>query len=507
MTHSQEVARPARDVVARDVVVGVDLGTTDTKALITTPDGRRIAFARRPTTWTITHDGRTETTGAALLDDVLSTVADALAAARESVDGRPVRVLGIGLAGLGESGVVLSPEGLEASPVIAWFDDRGGDELKRLDPALLAELPARTGLPVGAQWTLPKLLWLSGAGLAPRRGSRWLNVPEYIAYALCGEQISEPSLASRTALLDQATDAPWEDALTALGVGADFLPPLLPAGEAAGRVTECAVPELVGAVVTVAGHDHPVAAVGAGAVGRSDLFNSCGTAEVLLRSTPGRLGDGDRAALVARGVDAGRHALPGHSALIGGMRSGLLMRRVLHLVGAHDPEGRDAIDRRWTARTHAARAVSVRGGAIQDNEITLRLRDGASPDAAWAAALAHVAQRTTALLADMESVVGEHGRAVAAGGWTRLRSVRASKSAVVSRLTFCSEDQPGALGAALFAACAALEGASVETLSPLFTHASGPPPRADTDVPPPGRTTPPQTTGPPPPRLPADTHH
>ncbi|WP_127359192.1 FGGY-family carbohydrate kinase [Actinacidiphila soli] len=449
-----------------DVVVGVDLGTTDTKALVITPEGRRVSLARRPTTWTTTAEGRVETSGAALLGDVLATVADALSEASPGV-----RVLGIGLAGLGESGVVVGPRGEELSPVIAWFDDRGGRELKQLDAGLLAEFPARTGLAPIAQWTLPKLLHLRRTGLAPRPGSRWLNVPEFIAYALCGEQISEPSLASRTALLDQATGEPWDDALTALGVRRDFLPPLLAAGVAAGRVASCEVPELAAAVVTVAGHDHPVAAVGAGAVGRSDLFDSCGTAEVLLRSVPGTLGDGDRARLVGLGVDVGRHALPGHSALMGGMRSGLLMRRILDLVGAHEPGRRDALDRRWAPDADPAGHLSVQGGAGEDNDVILRLRDSVTPDAAWAATLAHIADRTSGLLADMESVVGDHSRAVAAGGWTRLRSVRTSKASVIPRLAFCPVDQPGALGAALFAACAALEGATVEALSPLFTVA------------------------------------
>ncbi len=53
-----------------ELVAGVDLGTTDTKAVLTRPDGETVAFARTPTTWTHESDGRLETTGAALADDV-----------------------------------------------------------------------------------------------------------------------------------------------------------------------------------------------------------------------------------------------------------------------------------------------------------------------------------------------------------------------------------------------------------------------------------------------------
>jgi sugar (pentulose or hexulose) kinase len=34
-----------------DLVAGVDLGTTETKAVLTQPDGLTVAFACRPTTW------------------------------------------------------------------------------------------------------------------------------------------------------------------------------------------------------------------------------------------------------------------------------------------------------------------------------------------------------------------------------------------------------------------------------------------------------------------------
>src|SRR5437660_1493656 len=66
------------------------------------------------------------------------------------------------------------------------------------------------------------------------------------------------------------------------GGGEAFLPPTAPAGTPAGRVTR-AVSGLRHAVLTVAGHDHLCASVGAGIV-PSEVFDSCGTAEAVLRS-------------------------------------------------------------------------------------------------------------------------------------------------------------------------------------------------------------------------------
>jgi sugar (pentulose or hexulose) kinase len=455
--------------VTRAVVVGVDLGTTDTKAVLTSPEGHTLAFARRATPWHTTAGGRQETTGAALVHGALGAVADALEELSRR-GGKAIRVTGLGIAGLAESGVLLDGEGRETSPVIAWFDDRGGAEFGALDPGFLRDFPGRTGLPVAPQWTLAKLLWLRGRAPTLPASARWLNVPEFLAWTLCGEQVSEPSLASRTGLLDQATGRPWDEALAAVGAPARLLPLSAPAGTAVGRISGCEqVPQLDGAVVTVAGHDHPVAAVGAGAVGAEDLFDSCGTAEVLLRSVPRALSDAERATLVGLGIEAGSHVLPGSAALIGGMRSGLVMRRVLALLGADEPAGREALDGRWCARTSASSGVVVSGGAIGDGDVIIRLRDGVSPELAWTATLDHLAERGAALLAAIESVVGEHRVAVAAGGWTRMRSVRETKTRTIPRLTFCPVEQPGARGAALFAACAAEPGATVADVAQRFT--------------------------------------
>jgi hypothetical protein len=121
-------------------------------------------------------------------------------------------------------------------------------------------------------------------------------------------------------------------------------------------------------------------------------------------------------------------------------------------------------------------AVTVSGGAIGDDDVVLRLRDGVDPDALWAATLDHLATRSADLLAAIGSVAGDHRAAVAAGGWTRMRSVREVKRRTIPRLTFCAVEQPGARGAALFAACAAEPGATVADVARRFAATMGDPP-------------------------------
>src|SRR5207247_9289937 len=88
------------------------------------------------------------------------------------------------------------------------------------------------------------------------------------------------------------------------------------------------------------------------------------------------------------------------------------------------------------------------------DDVVVRIQDGASPATIWTAAVRYTAEAARLLLTDIEKVAGPHRRAVAAGGWTRMASVRAAKSAVIDALSFSPVVQPGVPGAALLAAFA-----------------------------------------------------
>src|SRR5258705_1506 len=79
-----------------------------------------------------------------------------------------------------------------------------------------------------------------------------------------------------TGMFDVVEGRWWNEALAWSGAPAGLLPEPVLAGTAAGRAGD-AVRAARGAVLTVAGHDHLVAAVGAGAVEAGDVLDDCGT--------------------------------------------------------------------------------------------------------------------------------------------------------------------------------------------------------------------------------------
>lgn len=433
-----------------EVVVGVDVGTTSIKALALDLDGAVVGSASAPTVWNVGERGEVQ------IDiDVLADAAIAVIAEAATSPASPVKVIGIGIAGLAETGVVIDAQGRAVTPAIAWYDQRGAEELAALSVEFRAEFSAVTGLAAKAECSFSKLMWLRTHGYADLGRMRWLNALEYIAFRLTGVQATEPSLASRTGLIDQSAIRPWSVALDLIAATPDFLPDVVVAGTSVGVVRASAPEVLRGAVVSVAGHDHLVNSVGAGAVGGDDLFDSCGTADVILRTVPRTLTNDERARLVARGLSAGRHVLDGSTAILGATRSGLVLGRVLSMLGAQTREERRAIADTWQPEAERLSTVIVSEPGGWTNEVTVRLREDAAPQDVWAAAMNYVLDETSELIRAITDVAGGYQSAVAAGGWAHLDGVFRGKAHVMPGLTVSDVEQPGARGAAMFAAQAA----------------------------------------------------
>ncbi|WP_210492587.1 FGGY family carbohydrate kinase [Patulibacter sp. SYSU D01012] len=426
------------------VLIGLDVGTTSAKAVALDETGEVLGEGRRPTPW------RTVPTGAeldalALLDAARAALADAAAAA----GGRPVAAVGV--ASMGESGVLLDGRGTPVAPVIAWHDRRDEAEVARLGADLGADaLAVRTGLPLRAQWSLTKHRWLLDHHEGARSAVRRLGVAEWIVRGLGGEESSEASLASRTGWLELTGRAWWAEALEWSGATAGLLPPLAGAGTPLGVVTASGLPDaLAGAVLAVAGHDHQAAAVGLDAAGPGDLLDSCGTAEALIRTVAPDLRADAIRRLVAAGTTVGWHAAAGCWCVLGGTEGGLLLGRVLERLGVGS-QGLAALD----AEAGAAADVAVRVVRGVDGDVRIEPPD-APAGAVWRAAVAAAGEDARGLHAAIADVVGPAERVVVTGGWARSATVRAAKRATLGPFERRTDGEPGARGAALLAGLAA----------------------------------------------------
>lgn len=421
--------------------VGIDIGSTWVKALACTVDGAVEQEARRSTPWVSGPGGTAE-----LDAEHLAVLASELLA---EVTSGGATIDGIGVSGMAESGVVLRDDRVLA-PIIAWFDPRGADALAAASPELRRQVPAVTGLPLTAMASVWKLQHLRTAGL-DLRGGQWLSVPEFVVHRLGGVAAAETSLLARTGLLDQEAGVPWADALDLLGVDAGFVPEIRSAGTSWGTHPG------TGAALSVAGHDHLVASLAAHVTTPDTVYVSMGTAEALVRPVDGLLDAASRERLAADGIDVVRHVLPGRGVILAGVKTGLLLRRVLQLVGVNDAVGREAMDAAVLALPAGAERLLVVGGAHNDDGV-LQVRadvDGLSPAHLFAATLAHADDEVGRLLALIDEVAGPATHSVVSGGWSRMASVQAARRRVLPDPTFSPRSEDTAVGAALVGACAA----------------------------------------------------
>ena len=430
------------------LVAGIDVGSTGIKVLVARADDpeREVLREQVPTPWTTSGDA-TDLDSSALR----AALERLLVRADERLRERGERVSAIATTGMGESGFLVGPSGAPLAPAPAWFDPRGREELALVPAGIADEFAGRTGIPLGVQVTTTKIALRRAEGV-PLAGARFSSVPEWAARLLGADLVAERSLLGRTGLIDQDTGAAWPEMLEHLGADETLLPPVVAAGVPAGRADAAWVPDAFrGAVVTVAGHDHLVAAASAGlAADRYDV--SFGTAEVLLRVLETPLDRPARARLAAHLIDVVPHVVPGRWALVAGVKTGLLLRRALRMFGIADAAARDALDAEVMALPDELPAVETSGARNDDGSLRLAiLSDGVSPAAVFESILRHSNDEIRLLVQAIDRELPSATSSRLTGGWSSLRSVRRARSAVLPDLRVSDREQDTAYGAVLLA--------------------------------------------------------
>lgn len=438
--------------------VGLDAGTTSSKVVVYDDDGRPLAEGRQDTRWDVAADG-VQIDPQALLDGARAALAQAL----DQLPGDVV-VAGLGITSMGETGVLVDRHGRPVAPAIAWHDVRDADEVARLERELGADtFSATTGKPIRGQWSLTKHRWLVDRRPEVSAAVRRFNVGEWVARGLGAEEACDRALACRTGWFDLIGNRWWEEALAWSGAAASLMPALVQSGEPIGRVSDGTVhPRLRGAVLTLAGHDHQAAALGAGAGGIDDEFDSSGTAEALIRTVPPTLTREQVLSLARRGVTTDVSIQPGSWSLLGGTEGGLAMQRTLSVLGV-SRAGLAALDElALEAPSGVVRVGGVGGAALELG----RLTDGVGPGHVWRAVVEAATAQAVELHRAIVDIVGPHRALVAAGGWCNSAMVMAAKRAGFGELTVADVGEAGALGAATLAARAAGHLGPVDVLGP-----------------------------------------
>lgn len=263
--------------------LGLDLGTSELKALLLSDQHQVIATARAPLTvqrpqplWSEQDPAQWWQALEAVMDRLHAGQPQALAQLR-----------GIGLSGQMHGATLLDGDGQVLRPAILWNDGRSGPQCEQLTRDV-PRLSAITGNLAMPGFTAPKLQWVREHEPALfGRVARVLLPKDWLRLMLTGEAVSEMSDAAGTLWLDVGR-RDWSDLmLAATGLTRAHMPRLVEGSEIAATVT----PGLcrrwgLPANLPVAGGagDNAASAVGMGLVRPGEGFVSLGTSGVVFVS-------------------------------------------------------------------------------------------------------------------------------------------------------------------------------------------------------------------------------
>ena len=311
-------------LMSSPVSLGIDLGTSELKAILMDLDGTVLAHAGVRLSVSRRHSGWSEQAP----EDWWQACLQALAQLR--VHEAFSRVACIGLSGQMHGAVLLGKDNRVLYPAILWDDSRAVAEADELGPAF-ADI---TGSLPMAGLTAPKLLWLQRHEPEVFKAIDCVLSPkDYLRLRLSGERISEMSDAAGTLWLEVARREWFAPMLRATGLSPEQMPRLVEGGAASAVLTAQGLGLSASVVIAGGGGDNPVAAVGIGAINAGDGFITLGTSAAIVAITDHAAGD------PASAVHSFCHALPDRWYTMGAMLAGAsCLRWVTRLTGTTDEQ-------------------------------------------------------------------------------------------------------------------------------------------------------------------------
>jgi xylulokinase len=260
-------------VTTESAVLGIDLGTSQVKALLCSRSGKVLGrgiagySVRSPRAgWAETDPG-----------EWWRATAAAVKAAMEPADRE---VLGLTVVGQMHGAILTGTRGDALRPAIVWLDRRSSAEAgdyRRLP----ADVRSALGNQPSPGMAGPALLWLSRHEPEIYRRARWLLQPkDWLRFQLTGEAAADPTDASGTLLYDIDRRRWAMGVIEAMGLRAELLPPLRDPAGIAGSLRHDAASYLglrAGLPVAVGAADTAASVLAAALPGREWAMLTLGT--------------------------------------------------------------------------------------------------------------------------------------------------------------------------------------------------------------------------------------
>jgi xylulokinase len=274
-------------------LLGIDIGTGGTRAVLLNGDGNVISSATvAHPPFVSPHAGWAEQNPDDWWSAVCSSVPECLARGKTAA----AEISGIALTGQMHGLVLLDRGGSVLRPAILWCDQRTEVECREITEKIGAgRLIELTANPALTNFTLPKIWWMqknepdiwarAGAILLPK---------DYIRLRLSGSRATDVADASGTLLFD-VVNRQWSRPMMEVSrVSADLLPKVFESCEISGQVSmegARATGLRAGIPVVAGAGDQAAGAVGMGIVRAGAVSATIGTSGVVFAATAGPVRD------------------------------------------------------------------------------------------------------------------------------------------------------------------------------------------------------------------------
>jgi xylulokinase len=323
-------------------VLGIDVGTGGTRALIMARDGRVFAsataehepFASPKTGWAEQRPEDWWRAAGIAIQQVL---------AKGQLRGEQISC--IGFSGQMHGAVMLDTGGDVVRPALIWCDVRTEKQCRELTASVGAEQLIRlTCNPALTNFTVTKLLWIRENEPQNWKRVRSVLLPkDYVRFRLTGEKATDVADASGTLMLNVAQRQWCGEVLQAAQIDRTMLPALYESVEVCGKVSTIggeATGLRVGTPVVAGAGDQAAGAIGMGVVAPGAVSATIGTSGVVFAAT-------DCPALDPKGrLHTFCHAVPGRWHVMGVTQAaGLSLRWFRDCFACHPVEnGKDPYD-------------------------------------------------------------------------------------------------------------------------------------------------------------------
>lgn len=257
-------------------VIGLDIGTTSTKAVIFDFKGNVVAESEVDYPLHHPHTAWVEQDPDEIQEAAVTSIRNAIQ--QRSIPSETIT--GVGISAAMHSIICVDQDGKAISPSIIWADRRSEEQAEKIKENQ-SDLYKRSGTPFHPMTPMAKLLWMKENQYNPyQEASRFISIKEYLLHKWFGEYVVDYSVAASSGFYN-IEHQQWDlEALETIGITKDHLSTVVPASyqlKGLNRTISEAMGLQEETPFVIGGSDGPLANLGIGAINPGETAITIGT--------------------------------------------------------------------------------------------------------------------------------------------------------------------------------------------------------------------------------------